>query len=389
MLRVAKMRGGGRIEKNRYNTTQKIKQYGDNNSYPQDIRDFINASRTAKSCLNVFAKFVKGSGFTFAPLNDIIVRKRLTLFKLHGQIVSDFSKHEGFAIHVNYNGFLDEVNYSLVPFEMCRLEVDSNKDLTGRIAVHPDWTGENGKPFKASDIDYFDQYTSDKEAIRDLIAGNKNGFSDFKGLVYYFTKDVETYPLSPLDAVRELMVAQVSSDSIRVRNTKFNFLPAGILYRKEATVYANSEGTTEDVKREEDTFAKDMEAWQGDENAAKIVVIEGTGAAEDEMKFVPFPVLNLDKFTESTDKACIDGIRSFMGIPPELLGIAGARGFAAETMRDAYDFYNSVTESERTTLEDAYAEVFANLFAKNGVSNVQIAPLKYLASKSTETPPTV
>jgi len=387
MLKMAKLKGGTRIEKNRYNTTQRIKQYGETNSYPQDIRDFINASRTAKSCLNVFAKFVRGAGFALPLLQKLQVNKKLSLFKLHTQIVADFARFKGFAIHINYNGLLDETNYSLVPFECCRLEVNTEKELTGRIAVHRDWTNENGRTFKNADITYFDQYTPDKAAVLKLIQANPEGFAGFKGLLYYFTEEIETYPLSLFDPIRELMVTQVSADAIRVRNTKFNFLPAGIMYRKGmAPEFANSEGTEEPVKQEEDTFAKDMEAWQGDDNAGKIIVLDG-GSPEEELKFVEFPIKNLDKLTELTDKIVDAGIRSYMCIPPELMGIAGTRGLSAETMQESYDFYNSVTSSERDTLEAAYSEVFENLFKKNGYTDVKIAVLKYITAAAIETPP--
>lgn len=387
MLKMAKLKGGTRIEKNRYNTTQRIKQYGETNSYPQDIRDFINASRTAKSCLNVFAKFVRGAGFALPLLQKLQVNKKLSLFKLHTQIVADFARFKGFAIHINYNGLLDETNYSLVPFECCRLEVNTEKELTGRIAVHRDWTNENGRTFKNADITYFDQYTPDKAAVLKLIQASPEGFAGFKGLLYYFTEEIETYPLSLFDPIRELMVTQVSADAIRVRNTKFNFLPAGVMYRKGMTPeFANSEGTEEPVKQEEDTFAKDMEAWQGDENAGKIIVLDG-GSPEEELKFVEFPIKNLDKLTELTDKIVEAGIRSYMCIPPELMGIAGNRGLSAETMQESYDFYNSVTSSERDTLEAAYSEVFENLFKKNGYTDVKIAVLKYITAAAIETPP--
>lgn len=384
MLRVEKIKGGGRIEKNRYNTTQKIKQYGDGNSYPQDIRDFINASRTAKSCLTVYSKFIRGAGFASTLLMKLIVNRRLSFFKLHTQIVADFARFKGFAVHVNYNGLLDELNYSLVPFEFCRLEVNTDKELTGRIAVHKDWTGENGKTFNAKDIVYLDQYTADKEEVRKIVLAKEGGFSDFKGLIYYYTEELEAYPLSTFDPIRELMVTQVSSDSIRVRNTKFNFLPAGIMYRKGVTEYANSEGTEAETEKKEDTFVADIEKWQGDENATKILVLTGANS-EEELKFVPFLVQNLDKFTESTDKTVEAGIRSYFCIPPELMGVPGSRGFAAETMQDAYTFYNSVIASERDTLEAAYDEVFGNLFAKNGLSDVKIAVLAYI-TPVTETP---
>lgn len=388
-MKVKKLKQGSRIESNRYNTSQRIKAYGDDNAYPQNLRDLIAGSRTAKSCLNTFCKFVKGAGFAVNGVASLLFQKlkvgtRLTFAKLHAQIIKDYGRYKGFAVHVNYNLLLDEVNYQIIPFEFCRLEVDDKKELTGRIAVHPDWSKESGKPFKNSDIEYFSQYTTDKAQIKEIII-QSGGFSNFKGLIYYYTEEIDSYPLSEFDPVRELMSAQISADAIRVRNVKNNFMPAGILYKKGFTEFANADSLAagedlNDGDREDDELAKQIEQWQGDENAAKIILIEQTEKDED-LKFVPFPIQNLDKVTENTDKTVDEGIRSYMCIPPELLGVAGARGFASETMQDAYDFYNSVTESDRNALESAYWEVFGNLFAKNNVTSFEISPLTYVTRK--------
>lgn len=379
-MKVSKLKSSSRVDRSTYNLSQKIRLYGEGNTYPQDLRNLVNASRTAKSCVVTESKFVRGAGFTSEPLNKVKVGKRTTLFKLHGQIVEDYTRFNGFAVHVNYNGLLQEIGYSLVPFEHCRLEVDAEKNATGRIAVHPDWAKESGKPFKTSDIEYFNQYTADKNELKKIIIA-EGGFDKFKGLIYYFSESCEAYPESPLDAIRELMAAQASADNIRVRNVKFNYLPAGILYKKSGRERANIDDDSADDDSEDGEFADSVEKWQGDENAAKILVVEQDLDDED-LKFVPFPQQNLDKFSENTDKTVDEGIRSFMGIPPELLGREGGRGFASETMQDAYNFYNSITDSERTSLEEAYSEVFGLLMAKVGAPEIKIQPLTYDYAKS-------
>lgn len=382
-MKVAKLKQDRRIERNRYEKSKKVKAYGENNDYPQAIRDITKASRTAVSCLNVYAKFIKGAGFSEATLNSLLVGKRKTLFQLHGQIAADFSEFRGFAVHVNYNGLLDEIGYTLVPFEQCRLEVDGDKNLTGRIAVHPDWTGVSGKPFKNEDIKYFMPYTGNKADVIAIVKA-LGGFDKFEGLLFYYVEDADEYPEATLDPVRELMVAQGAADNVRVRNVKFNYLPSGILYKKAGKQIARADESDDESDEDSSELANTITEWQGDANAAKIIVIEQEDEEED-LLFKPFPVQNMDKFSEHTDKEVDEGIRSFMGIPPELLGREGGRGFASETLTQAYTFYNSMTSSERDSLQRAYEELFWNLLTARGLSSAAISPLKYMSDESVTT----
>lgn len=377
-MKVAKLKTETRVRRDTYNNQQKIMQYGEDNAYPQDMLKLVNASRTAKSCLRQWERFVAGQGFATPTLNEVRVNSKQTLLRLHRLLAADWVAQRGFAVLVGYNGLLEEVSYKFVPFETCRLEVDKEKNLTGRVAVHPDWTKESGKKFKTEDIKYYNQYTADKNEVYRLVA-EAGGFSQFNGLIYYFTGDATEYPENNLDTIRELMATQASSDNIRVRNTKYNFMPAGILYRKKGAAVSNPDDPTDGElgNDEADSFVEDIEQWQGSETAAKIIVID-QDIDEEGIEFKPFPINNLDKYTESTDKEVKEGIRSFLCVPPELMGLEGGRGFASDVMQQAYDYFNSVTEAERKELESAYSEVFGRLLERTASEKYEIVPLSYL-----------
>lgn len=386
-MKVSKLKNERRFRVDLYDKSKRIKLYGEENSYPQDLLNIISASRTASGCIAKFRKFIGGAGFANSALNNIIVNSEddgTDLYELHKQITDDFSKFNGFAIVVGYDGRLNEHSYKWIPFEHCRLEIDEEKNFTGRIAVHPDWTRQLGKTFKNTDIEYFDPYTPDKAKVREIV--KKEGFGSFKGLVFYYSPGVYEYPASPVDPIRELMAAEAAADNIRVRNVKNNFLPAGVLYRTVEEETINSDDDSEEEKEGAqlsfDEFADSVDKWQGDENALKIIVMEA-GPGET-IKFESFAIQNLDKLTELTDKTNFEGIRSFLGVPPELLSATGGRGFAAETLKDAYDFYNSFVEEDRQTLERAYRKVFKNLLlANNQPLDLSIKPISYISSTVT------
>lgn len=379
-MRVAKLKSENRIEQNVYMQAERVKAYGGTNAYPQEMLDLIAGSRTASSCMSVMHKFVRGLGFTIPALETLKVNKKQSLFRFHQAASREFCRFGGLAVLVGYNGLLDEVSRDIIPFEHCRLEIDKDKNFTGRIAVHPDWAKQSGRPFKKTDIKYFYPYTPNKTDVVEIVKG-LGGFENFDGLIYYYSNETTDYPLSPLDPVRELMAVQAGADNIRLRNVRYNFLPSGILYKKKSQFIANNTDP-EAVKKADaawEAFQQSVVSWQGDDVAAKMLLIEQEEGEED-VVFKGFPIQNLDKITEYTDTETKQGIQNYMCIPPELLGQSGNRGFTADAMQEAYDAYNSYTAGERDALEDAYRELFVNFAAANGMGEIKIKELTYKAS---------
>ena len=87
---------------------------------------------------------------------------------------------------------------------------------------------------------------------------------------------------------------------------------------------------------------------------------------------------NLDKMFEFSTKTAEEKIAKFFQIPPELRGVDTGSGFSPDRIVNAYDYYNSITESERTEMEEWYAQ----LFVKTGYT-FKIEPKNYVFSTQT------
>jgi hypothetical protein len=374
-----------RVEKNLYSLTKKIKLYGQNNDYPQKIYNIVGASGTGKVCVDVYVKFILGAGFRDKALATTVLNANGERANgLLSKCGKDLRYFNGFAILVKYDYRGLPFAYYNVPFEHCRLEVDGNKDFTGRVAIHPDWTSELGKPFKLQDIKYVQQFNPAKvlEEIEEV-----GSPMNYLGQLFYFTADGDfQYPTCPFDAIVTDMLTEESVSTVKHRNAKFNFLPSGVLVRKGIKPATTEDGQLDasdpDTKNQIDS-ADEIKRMQGDSNACKIWVVD-VDADEEKPEFIPFDAKNYDKQYEFTERTVQENIGRMSMIPPILRGVDVGAGFGADLMRNAYDFMNSVTDGERQQLETAFMDVLAGWPQK--FASYAVQPLTYVTTQTTQTP---
>lgn len=367
-----------RVEQNAYSLTNMIKLFGQKNDYPQKILEIINSSGTGKVCFDLYVKFIRGAGFTDPILNASKVNDRNErAFTIMAKCASDFRKYNGFAVLIKYNGMFEAVEFYNVPFEHCRIEIDGKKCYTGRIAVHPDWTGLRGIPFKKTDISYFTQFNPDTVKGEMIKAGSPE---DYAGQIYYFTADGDfEYPICPFDAIVTDMLTEESVSTVKHRNAKFNFLPGGVLIRKGIKPKLNDDGSIDEDDPEyqnQISSADEIKRMQGDSNTAKIWVVD-VDADEEKPEFINFEGKNYDKQFELTEKTVQENIGRMSMIPPILRGVDVGAGFGADLMTNAYNFMNSITEDERNQLGLCFRDLFQHYPVQ--FPDYSIKPLTYIA----------
>ena len=126
-----------------------IQSYGDDNLYPQHLRNIIAASSTGSECAERYANFIEGNGFREVAFSEYVVNRRGdTADDIHAFVCKDVADYDGMAIHVNYNMFADIVEVQHIPFENCRLLEEDESGYIAKIAVHPDWTGKKTRQGK-------------------------------------------------------------------------------------------------------------------------------------------------------------------------------------------------------------------------------------------------
>lgn len=357
-MRVSAAVTAPRVEQNQYSFTKKIKGYGQLNDYPQKVLEIVNSSGTGRVCVDIYTKFIEGGGFVDEALSELVINdsgERLN--GLLRKCARDLRLFNGFAVLVKYDYRGKAFALYNIPYEHCRLEINSNKAYTGRVAVHPDWTSIRGIAFKISDIRYVDKFNPANVANEIQQAGSPE---NYLGQIMYFTTDGDwEYPVCPFDAIVTDMLTEESVSTVKHRNAKFNFLPSGILVRKGIAPATNEDGTIDEddpKNQQQASSADEIKRMQGDANACKIWVVD-VDADEEKPDFIPFDAKNYDKQYEYTERTIQENIGRMSMIPPILRGVDVGAGFGADLMKNAYDFMNSVTNNERRMLEVAFKDI--------------------------------
>jgi len=362
----------------------KILGYGENNVYPQEIRDIIDSSESGSSCLDRYIGFIQGNGFLDEEFAELKVnRQGDTNDDILNQIANDLGTWSGFALHVNYNinGQIVEINH--VPWENCRLGEEDDIGYIGKIAVFPDWTGKRKrnkkllKP-KAEDIDYIDIFNPDPLIVL-LQIESAGGIDNYKGQILWISAAGKyEYPKAKCDCVITQMSTEEGLANISYRNARNSFLPSQAIVIKKG----QSNPNTENKAQEEDTslsgFTESFSKLQGDMSSSKLVVFE-VEYDEEIPQAINLQSTNYDKeFTVTSDATCEKIYAAFNQEAWHRIR-KGSIGFSSDIMRDAYDVYSSVTGPERRMIERAFDKIYKYWYQQLPKSNYTVQPLKYIS----------
>ena len=361
-----------------------IQQWGDGNDYPQRVLEIISASGTGASCVEIYGKFISGKGFADNDFYKKIVNdKGQTNDYIIDLIKDDYAKLGGFALHVNYNGLYQIVEIQHIPFETIRFEKlsDDTQDFN-RIAIHPDWGRRflSLRKWRKDDIKFIDLFNPDPLEIEKqvLLAG---GWEKYNGQVYYFSNQGDKcYPLPIADTVLTDMSTEEGVSNVSYRNARNNFLPSGMLVDitddNQTAAGKIEEGRQDRAVKLEDVLIE----FQGDEEAGKLLYTS-VGTKDEVPEFVSFKTNNYDKeFTVTTETAENKIGKRFMQ-PPVLRSVDVGGNFGADLMKNAYKFYNSITESERLVIERVFTEIY-KYWHEQITTDFSIIPLSYDVEES-------
>ncbi len=352
-MRASALKSEKRFESTN-NRAYKIQTYGQANDFPQRVLEIVAGSISGSACLDTYAKFIIGRGWDSPDFARAVVDSRgtraSTLLREAGYDLATFA---GLALHINYDANFRICSVTHLPFEQVRLgDADPDTGRASRLRVHPDWGKRNQSvhPFNIRDAVWLDFFNPDPEVIARQVE-EAGGWNGYKGQVLYFsTAGDRVYPTPIFEAALTDMSNEEGLSNITQRNVRHNFLPAGMLIDHDNT--ANSD-------EQEEATKKELKEFQGDEKAGQLLYIN-LRDQEQAPEFKPFTANNTDdKFQKAEAKTPLNIGRAFRQ-PPILRGEAESSGFDSERMRQAYDFYNALTESERAMLSDVFKTVFAH-----------------------------
>ena len=342
-----------------------IINYDSDNAYPQRTVDIVGGSGVAKSCIDIFQKFINGGGLLTG--GDRLVNPKLTLDQLLRKHSMDYAKHMGFAVHFNYTITGEVASVDHVPFAYCRLGINKDTNEVDCIAIYDNWDREKSKKIIKEDIDYIDLYDPRPEVVIGQIEA-AGAIEKYKGQVYYYGMDGElVYPLAYYDSELEDIETDSQIKLFKYRNISGSFMASHMLVRygqAEGGGYGSGgvEPSLGGVERsgtsyEEDDLVEGIKQFQGADNFNRVMVIDAE-TPEQKPELIPFTHQNNDKLFEYHEVSTQNNIRKVFAIPTIFLdAIAGSLGMSKE-IEEATRFYNLMTKDERAIFEECYAKIF-------------------------------
>lgn len=385
-MRVKELRkkSNVRIDTN-YQQQLGIQSYGDDNLYPQTVRNIIAASSTGSECADRLTDFIEGNGFREVAFSEYVVnRKGDTADDIHALVCRDVADFNGLALHVNYNIYGQIVELHHIPFENCRLLEEDDNGYVAKIAVHPDWTGKktrNGKAIlvKKGNIDYIDVFNPRKEVVLAQIEA-AGGIEYYKGQVLWVSMaGKQIYPTGKSDRVITEMSTDEGLSNVKYRNVRNNFFPGSIVFTKKGSnINFDAEGNEVNDVDDDEGFTDALIQLQGDTNCGKIMEVT-LESDEEKPEVVPLHSANYDKEFTVTDASVVERIYSAYGQEPWYCIRIGKVGFSGDILEDAFEYYNSIVSKQQRLIERTFDRIFSYWYeVANPTNDFSVQPLKYV-----------
>jgi hypothetical protein len=166
--------------------------YGENDNLPLVIAKAVEDSPATTSCLDTFAQFIKGSGFTNKDLmNKIIDKDGTTLWDFHCALADSCSVFWGFSVNLKFNENRKITNAYQLSFESVRFKKPGDNDPYINTIKYNPYFGT---------YEYKSDYTKEYQVfnLKSVPDEIKKFGKDYNGQVYYYGKTSPLYRFYPV-----------------------------------------------------------------------------------------------------------------------------------------------------------------------------------------------
>ncbi len=338
----------------KYDKTDGIYKWGDDNAYPQLIKSLIGSSVTAKNCVDTNAKYIYGKGFAFTGKDTIVNKRGLSLNKLFRQASREFSEQNNLFFHINYNALYQVTSVELISCVDARIGKSDSTGYSGKILSYDNWDKTKGEKVEEKDFELFDIFNPNPAVIEAQVEA-AGGWSKYKGQVLHVTADLNAiYSLSDGNSV------------VRDMNSEFKasvFKDAALSRGNFGTKIFITKPFDDDFERRD--FERTIQDLLGVENTNGVLTLEANNVSDnlDEQ----FIIKNLesdfdDKKVEYTETSSKSKIMSAFGVPPILIGDADSTslfGNSGELLKQAKMTHWENKEEERAIITEAFQAIFS------------------------------
>lgn len=357
------------------------------NAYPERMDRLINNSVTAKSAATIMVQYLIGKGYG-TDVDNLIINKEqsLKLIDFADDLADDLVKQRGVFIHVNWNALYQISDFSVIPFEWCRIGKTDSNDYSGKIAVCKEWL----KPKKA-DIQLIDVFNPRKKVI-DAQVEKAGGWEHYKGQILFVNMDTKLlYPLSRIDSVAEDCDSEAQASIYKNRLLRKGFFGNTLVVTRPLVGDGLEPGSTAllDAESERERFQQAIKDSLGAQNTGGVLCLEMDFAGEkleDAILIKQIESKIDDKLFNYTETSVRENILvAFNNLPAGLIKTneASLFGNSGEAIREMKRTYWENTTKERCLLT---AVINGLLERSQDYSTLKIEPLKLINNAETNNP---
>lgn len=328
----------------RLDNTDGIIFYGWDNLYPQAAEQLRLRSPLIKSATHLLEDFINGSGWEFN--NELIVNDDgETARDLLNLVSMDYSRYDGFAMHVDFNALGQVVGVRHIPFEYVRLGLPDALGVVREAVVSNNWEEDPNKlPQRGLKL------TKRYPLYNPLVSAQKVLEGNFEGQIFYFTGlEKYKYPLATFDSI---IPTAKTDDDIQVYEN--NNVARGF---HGMTIFRYpSKFESEEEKQE---IKKTVERWNGVDSPGVTVVQTDEDFAGTLLETVESN--SDDTLFDLTLNSIINRTLQHYHIPPALFGISPSGGvFTQLAYQESFTVFNVITRNRRNSVERAFEKIFSN-----------------------------
>ncbi|MGQ2984859.1 hypothetical protein [Flavobacterium sp.] len=337
----------------KFDKTEGIYKWSDDNAYPQLIKSLIGSSVTAKNCVDINSKYIYGKGFSNVRKDALVNKRGLTLNKLFRQASREFSEQNNLFFHINYNALYQITSVELIPCSDARIGKSDSTGYSGKIVVYNNWDRSKAKKVDKKDFELFDIFNPNPLVIEAQVEA-AGGWSKFKGQILHITADFnDIYSLSDGDSV------------LRDMNTEYMasvFKEAGLTRGNYGTRIFITKPFNNDYERND--FEGTIQDMLGVESTNGVLILEAD--KESDNLDDQFIIKNLesdfdDKRVEYTETSSAKKIRKAFGVPAILIedNDNSIFGNSGELIIQAKKLHWEAKEEERANITEAFQTIFS------------------------------
>ncbi|MFD2600800.1 hypothetical protein [Flavobacterium suzhouense] len=355
------------------------------NAYPERMDRLINNSVTAKSAAAIMVQYLIGKGYGAENDNLIINKdKNLKLIDFADDVADDLVKQRGVFIHVNWNALFQVSDFSVIPYEWCRIGKTDSNDYAGKIAICKEWL----KP-KKTDIQLIDVFNPRKKVI-DAQVEKAGGWEHYKGQVLFVNMDTKLlYPLSRIDAVAQDCDSEAHASVYKNRLLRKGFFGNTLVVTRPLVGEGLTDKALLDAESEREQFQKAIKDSLGAENTGGVLCLEMDFAGEkldDAILIKQIESKIDDKLFDYTETSVRENILvAFNNLPSGLVKTneSSLFGNSGEAIREMKRTYWENTTKERNLLTSVINQLLAR---SQDFSSLSVEPLKLIEDAAPDNP---